>query len=1722
MVKNIKTSFFISILFLSLGFKTGLAQITIDQNEFPASGRHLTEIVVSQPQMYRIVAESQQGSRLELIDRMKGVIAEAGREGNNDGAIETILDMGTYRLAIYSVENGMGNVNIKVSNFKNQQIVSSFEEFPQLQAHQIMTAELNSQQQYSVWINHTERKQINLEAMGRSLSTCLLWKNGWWLSEVKPTPGIYEANQGQPMTYIEFHQMLNPGLYLLTCYGTTPHKWAMESSEQPFYLRKGIPQLPETGMEKLIVSPFGRDVYLASKDTSFFQVSRDQKKETILKVHSHHENQSRFKRGYRNKQSKITKKSQFPWCQVKTQDRQIQVVILQAQPGDTLRLRYLNSNIKNVFNKKKGQYWISTLESVEGLDSIELTPFLLENNKLINAQIPEVGFQDMIQRKMNLFGKNQIWVMVQNDGKYRIRENRKYPGQGRYTFYNNRNKKVRPVSDNQKNHYALKKGYYSLSISPEKPGILEFVLGHLSKVDQSKTQFNQNQAAVKSKQPPTFILPNQAIKYSDKTKFEINQRASVSVGIISRKLPLNLLESLPVYLNTDQEVLIRFHASQDERLLVAPNRTGQFDLLLDGMSIQPGGIIANGPHELLLRNRSAQKEIFIVKTTPQNITKLRLDQIAELAKIDGSGTDLNLDRVNYQHFERLESKSFRLNIAEPGLYRMETLGLLEMQLNIRTKTMTELFSASANGIGRNALIQQYLKSGIYYLTAQTIGKTMGKAGIVVSKLISKNMELLEPDGIDRQTVEPNQAIIYPIQIKKSGLYQIQTLGLQKTFPARFDDTLGWPLVKPGGPGSIKLRLEPGLYHYYSLPSALRTKRITSLVRSERPEKQAKNENTKVIQFNQKIRTVWRETEGRQEDQYQLDIPAELDIQFSLSKNFEISILHDDSDFQFSFKNYETKPRILTLKPGRYFLYVNSIEVNDKVPYELLITAPGQLAIGMSQNISSYPSKLKVSLAEDAVVDFSGFGRSDTSARLLGKNAEDEWEKIASNDDRENDWNFLISSFLKAGTYQLEINLESKQNLGTMVVMDTRATIEEMAQSIPFLFEEDLGNEVIEIPFTIPEEGVVRFENNGTSAVKLQILKEERKLAESLDNLYIPLKADQQYTLRLNRLDTHRNLIQVKATKLNTQSQDLLLGQESHFKIINPDETALRITALGAYSYYFEGRPAYYYCNYEFEKKCDYSASRLFYFNEGNGWVIPSDSDITTDIAVTPFQIHPFEKTDLLISDIPMLFDVTGTPDHLTILEVESINQQVGLNLNPSQIEPTNSIDWSQMKLGYSKTMVVTDTDETMTAKIWTTEKLNNPTQLTLLMKSIPIVDQYEMTSFNNNSQNQLLPASAHLIEVSRSPVWIKVILQAGLTLIKIKDGLPTQIIAAENTNQDAVIKVENEKIYIFNRSKHDKIYRLTEQYQQFSEAIAVSISALNPGFASYFENAGNLHLNIEELVSGDRVYLDGDIDSCVFLGQEGVIRKCIIGANGNKFSSGVLSINYKKGLVNVWMGSHYNDYKSRLGKLTATSNSLLLNRGMATLNNETELWELPLADPQLVVIRHTMGGITYIQKDKEIVAGKTAKNAIDRQVIHYLNAGNYQIITKPLPGLIQSGKMTVNQYTAEPLLETKNQPLLKLLTPGEFHLFYINIAQNSRIGVGVQAESDDISAELYDEDFNKINDGPIMFNRLDFGRYIFVIHSLSSKTPILYQPLLYGSEGSERGIPQSIIEQYVE
>src|SRR5206468_412250 len=86
-------------------------------------------------------------------------------------------------------------------------------------------------------------------------------------------------------------------------------------------------------------------------------------------------------------------------------------------------------------------------------------------------------------------------------------------------------------------------------------------------------------------------------------------------------------------------------------------------------------------------------------------------------------------RPRFFDLARDARRSMLLEAPEGGLYRIETLGRLKTAAYVSTPFLPGLASASDNGPGHNALLQTYLRAGIYRVTVAAQEST-GRVGLV--------------------------------------------------------------------------------------------------------------------------------------------------------------------------------------------------------------------------------------------------------------------------------------------------------------------------------------------------------------------------------------------------------------------------------------------------------------------------------------------------------------------------------------------------------------------------------------------------------------------------------------------------------------------------------------------------------------------------------------------------------------------------------------------------------------------------------------------------------------------------------------------------------------------------------------------------------------------------------------------------------------------------------
>ena len=69
----------------------------------------------------------------------------------------------------------------------------------------------------------------------------------------------------------------------------------------------------------------------------------------------------------------------------------------------------------------------------------------------------------------------------------------------------------------------------------------------------------------------------------------------------------------------------------------------------------------------------------------------------------------------------------------PALYRLESTGLLSTEGNLRTRTIPSYRRGSEGGVGRNFLVQEYLREGDYQITVKANGQSTGHLGVSLSR-----------------------------------------------------------------------------------------------------------------------------------------------------------------------------------------------------------------------------------------------------------------------------------------------------------------------------------------------------------------------------------------------------------------------------------------------------------------------------------------------------------------------------------------------------------------------------------------------------------------------------------------------------------------------------------------------------------------------------------------------------------------------------------------------------------------------------------------------------------------------------------------------------------------------------------------------------------------------------------------------------------------------------
>jgi len=967
--------------------KAKQSSISFAPSELPADRDGASLLTIPAPGRYSIRAKSPSGARIELVDMIAGPLDSSGAPGLRDGRIDALLDKGVYKLRVSGVKGASGKIA-----FSAQPFIDVDASKPTLAPGRIQSGELGDLQQRSFAFEVGAEGRANLEAIGRALNDLRVWRGDGELVDLAFEQETVETKPGRAMNRLRLEGALEPGRYVVTAYGGEKLVWAQGDAAQPFMLRLDEPALLAAGVAEGVIGPFGAERFDAPASYDAFRLDLAQTIPARLEA----------RRNGSREIATISKNSRAPSANVrlaadgKTNAR-LEVSGFEGQP---FTLRGLRQSDRETF-EASGPHLVGLDIAGDGGDDPPATALFARIEKdgktrVIASDAPRIGAGKAWRAKFNLFGPTSILFEATRDGPVAIDakgvkvDASIEPALGALAAR---------ADGKDSTRYDLQAGYYFLKLAPkgDSGGVIDVTLGPpgLSAAAPTPSPSRQTMSfgtQTLEKDGSYLILSNVAPQL-------LTGPRVVALPVELDKAPLAIWQdsgkeiALPVRLPKTGKAIARDAHGADVALTLAEQRE------------------ENEQRLATIRIAAAEKSralglIFVPETTPP--------KPEDAGKPAPAALSASVAHPAFFDLARDETKRLRFDVAQGGLYRVETLGRMKTALRVGANVSPRLGEGEANGPGANALVTAFLRAG-GYRAAVTAKDSSGHLGLAVSPATLASTAKLVDTGIARATLDPGKGAVVPIEITSDGEYRIELLGLKQKWRARLEDADGWPLAAPDEMQRLTRRFEKGAYRLVVMPKdveARMTARLTPVVAAKALE----GHGPHPLPFGKAQRLQWREPQARDAprapDQWRFSLYGDSDIDLSIGEGMVGEIFKGEKES--IGKVASDRPFKSKLTAGDYRVEARSLAHDDRLDYE--ISLDSQELQPDAPRIVEPPTRLDLSLAKDSIVDLSSFGDTET----IGALKDDKGDVIERLQPRGDDWNVALSRRLPAGHYRIEL------------------------------------------------------------------------------------------------------------------------------------------------------------------------------------------------------------------------------------------------------------------------------------------------------------------------------------------------------------------------------------------------------------------------------------------------------------------------------------------------------------------------------------------------------------------------------------------------------------------------------------------------------------------------------------------------------------------------------
>jgi len=1688
------------------------AQPTLEQSSLSAKGRQETILTVPAFGRYSLLTKSEQGTALQYINKMSGPSGRSGSAGEQDGRIDAFLDIGEYKILTYADENGNGNVNLEAVAYTeiNGEIA------PELIEHKLVSEQLGDFQQRSYWINISSRQTLLLEAAGRSLGDLRLWHDGNWLLNINPSLQTVEPEPGKPLSVQRISAELNPGLYLLVAYGGEALPWAETSLDQPFHLRMGIPEIAGSGVDHLVTSPFGYDRWLVPATTDYFRLELQKNSPASISVENFRDNYSFSQSGRR---SEITKESRLPVAELRSnrgkKDRK-KVVTISATSGQDYNFQRFSAVRRHTI-RDPGNYWVTTLHSGYGEDSADATSILTDRyrkEKYVDSRAIELSQSTGWQRRFNMLDTLTMYFEVKQQGTYRV-EGDGIEGEFRFepftTFRANNYKTPRLRDLGSK--WSLDRGFYILTVVPEHDAVgvatLSVYADGNKPVEDSSAQVSSRYKSVR-------------VDYNHRYTIYLNQQPGVTSGILVRKYPIDLSDSMPLTLNPDENLFLSIKIPDEGELVAKAEDGSLLPVRLKKPSssgflkpLQDGNRYAVGPgrYDLAIHNQNDTAQTYQLQFTDADqleSTPLPAFDLNLVRRPDFP--ELTTEQSQYLDLGKRHWTAFNVIVNEPGLYKLESTGLLQTRGNIRTRVITQLDQQSANGVGRNFLIQQYLREGDYQLALTTEGDTFGHLGVELNRTNLINGGQIEDGIAARYSLPSGEGLQYRFEIKKPGRYKLQSFGTNGYFKARLEDGDGWPLVRPGIDSNFEFDLHAGNYRLVVLPTELPARVITLLEQVKKAEEREGHGPFAMDLNPDTYSHTWLEpAEGgdRQPDIWTFALPAPAETSLTLSEGMEAKLIGVNGEtLQLKFNHL--KPLKQTLTAGKYRVEARASRKNNRLDYSLTLGLK-ELLVGQQRAITA-PTDIDIATGQASLIEVNSFGRDDVRAELFNEAG----QLLARNDDRENDWNFDIIQSLPEGRYRLRVTPVGKTSAQTSIRLSEPKTLAEQTLQLPA--ELSLSNPLIH-SYRLDlsaQTGVIAIAAESRDSVSLTLEKRHnigdikgawQDIANSAGSNALLLAAidnqgasGNQYRLKVWSPEQRGAEIRLGAALLTTAkstetsvTQGLKLDSKKLLSY-NLVATSIALNSPGMFKVPPQIDKSLFWIG---EKDGQLQAYDDFISSADNIWLVSLEAS------------QPLQAARVLLKNETLQFNVgANTPAWIdTATNADGYDLVVAesrIGLPGVGVLNDDKLDARTMGVGFGSSMALSTVSagtDKFRIKVW--DSGNGKSQLPVRLKRY----QFKKTSrqiLDPGIYDASLDAdTARSFGLDGTLQDLRFNLPQGVAAVLLKKGKILQSFWPDRSDQSYQVWTNADTLLTLNTQSYNRVLNI-----QLNSATKTARLSQQTLFKHYFPESGTFSLIADSADSQESfIAVEGAQAQLQSQNRQGQVFR---GKQLPITDNSVVNLSHGVGLVTVWLNQK-TDFN---GNIPGTNQSL---PAQIKLSDQQQSFVFERGSAGFISLQAAMPLIAQIRRnglpDQVRVFAGGLKTSL------FLPQGKSQLKLESTTNQDLSGLLNIAELKQVELKEGLGKQVS--LLPGDARIYRFSMPESQDVGIGVQASVDVALAYLFNQRGELLGDGVTQKHRLSAGNYYLMVELPAEPgSGVEIRPAIVGLESRDTGPSKEIMLDY--